>query len=152
MLLYFIHDDTIGADYMSSQEASPGLITAAGGIVEKKTPLGVRIALIYRELYGSEWALPKGKQERGESLDQTAIREVLEESGCEARITEYAGCTRYHHGSTPKIVFFWRMEAIGECCFVPSSEIREMEWVDPQTAIERLRYPEEKDLVRRFYD
>ena len=80
------------------------LITAAGGIVEKRTPDGIKIALVYRELYGSEWALPKGKQEKGESLEQTALREVEEETGCAARIIEYGGCIRYYHGKSPKKV------------------------------------------------
>ena len=136
---------------MSSGTESVKLITAAGGIVEKRTPDGIQIALVYRELYGSEWALPKGKQEKGESLEQTALREVEEETGCAARIIEYGGCTRYYHGKSPKKVSFWKMETDGECAFIPSGEVKKVEWLDPQTAIDRLKHEDEKNLLRKLY-
>ena len=50
------------------------VIEGAGGIVERDTPEGPVIAIIYRERYGPEWALPKGKRKIGEILaeDSTA--------------------------------------------------------------------------------
>lgn len=51
------------------------VIQAAGGLVIKNNDL---ILFIYR--YG-KWDLPKGKSEPGESLKETAIREVIEETG-----------------------------------------------------------------------
>ena len=51
------------------------MIKAAGGVVKKGDD---QILFIYR--YG-KWDLPKGKMEPGESPDETAIREVMEETG-----------------------------------------------------------------------
>lgn len=128
------------------------LIIAAGGIVEKQTPQGIRIAVILRNRYGEEWALPKGKQEEGEPLEETALREVGEETGCQAMITGFAGTSSYYHGNAPKAVFFWKMRAAGDCRFTPSEEIKKLEWLTPLEAIHRLSHDEEKKLVAGLYD
>jgi 8-oxo-dGTP pyrophosphatase MutT (NUDIX family) len=57
------------------------VIEASGGIVERRSPEGTRIAVIYRERYGPEWSLPKGKRLPGETWQETALREVREEIG-----------------------------------------------------------------------
>jgi hypothetical protein len=81
------------------------VIEAAGGVVECDTPDGRCIAVIYRERYGPEWTLPKGKRQAGESWQQTALREVQEETGFRARITGVAGATAYLAGGIPKARF-----------------------------------------------
>lgn len=128
------------------------LILAAGGIVERATQDGVAIAVIYREIYGGEWSLPKGKQDPGETLQQTARREVLEETGCEAVFTGFAGCTQYYHGNLPKVVLYWKMEPFGECDFKPSGEVLELDWVSPEEAVKRLAHQDEKDLLKKLYN
>ena len=41
------------------------------------------------------WVLPKGTVEKGETHEQTAIREILEESGASVKVREYIGETQY---------------------------------------------------------
>ena len=86
------------------------MILAAGGIVERATPAGIEILLVHRARYSDdEWSLPKGKVETGESLEETAVREVREETGCEIRLGEFLGATHYDVSGKPKEVSFWRM-------------------------------------------
>jgi 8-oxo-dGTP diphosphatase len=108
--------------------------------------------VILRDRYGEEWALPKGKQEEGESLEQTALREVNEETGCQAMITGFAGTSSYYHGNAPKAVFFWKMLAADACRFTPSKEIKKLEWLTPGEALHRLTHNEERKLVAGIYD
>jgi len=125
------------------------VIEAAGGVVERSTADGRCIAVIYRERYGPEWTLPKGKRQPGESWQQTALREVQEETGFRARITGVAGATAYLAGGIPKLVLYWRMRADGNPpSFTPNEEARRLEWLAPPDAMGRLTHPEEANIVR----
>ena len=53
------------------------VIFASGGIVKNNNN---QILFIYRR---GKWDLPKGKAEKGESIRETAVREVIEETGIE---------------------------------------------------------------------
>src|SRR5262245_30556455 len=85
------------------------VIAAAGGVVVRDTAEGPLVAVIFRARYGAEWALPKGKRQDGETWQQTALREVREETGFDAVITGVAGATAYLADGTPKLVLYWRM-------------------------------------------
>ena len=65
-------------------------ITAAGGLVLNKES---EILFIYR---GNKWDLPKGRIEKGESIEETAIREVEEECGITDISIKQFLITTYH--------------------------------------------------------
>ncbi len=136
---------------MTEQIDPAALIMAAGGIVEKQTDEGPLIAVIHRHLYGDEWSLPKGKQDSGETLQETAIREVLEETCCMARIIRFAGVTHYFHGSLPKVVLYWHMKLETENKFNSSQEVSDMEWLTPVDALQRLNYHDERQVLKKIY-
>ena len=52
----------------------PEIIAAGGKVINKKS----EILFIYRN---KKWDLPKGKAEKNENISQTALREVMEETG-----------------------------------------------------------------------
>ena len=64
------------------------IVEAAGGIVQKED----KVLLIYRK---EKWDLPKGKAEKGETIEQTAVREVSEECNVTVKLGEKIGKT-YH--------------------------------------------------------
>ena len=133
-----------------SSSSPEGVIYAAGGLVWRFKKNIEELAVVHRtpEHHG-DWCLPKGKPKSGESLDATALREVKEETGCDVRITSFAGVINYMVGDLPKVVLFWNMELIGECSFKPSSEVGELEWLSRTDATKRIEYKEERELIER---
>src|SRR5712691_8278291 len=109
------------------------MILAAGGVVERFGPGGsVEILLVHRTRYSdNEWALPKGKVEPGESLEETAVREVWEETGCVVRLGEFLGSTRYDVKGKPKEVSYWRMALVEQHPIQDTREVAALRWLVP---------------------
>ena len=66
---------------------------SAGGVVYKRIDGRIDIQLI-QDRYG-KISLPKGKMEPGETVEQTALREILEETGIEGRIVTLLEIIKY---------------------------------------------------------
>jgi 8-oxo-dGTP pyrophosphatase MutT (NUDIX family) len=77
------------------------LINAAGGLVANSEN---RLLCIYR---WEKWDLPKGKAERGEKMDETALREVSEECGITNLITRGLNTITYHIYEHPRKPGVW---------------------------------------------
>lgn len=128
---------------------SPRFIEAAGGIVWR-TPERQELAVIYRDRYErDECCLPKGKLDPGEDWERAAVREVLEETGCEATIERFGGLLTYYVGERPKVVLYFEMLAVADRGFQPSREVREMRWLSPQAALGALEHAAEKGVLLR---
>jgi 8-oxo-dGTP diphosphatase len=118
---------------------------------------GVRLAVVHRTRYADrsgkkgDWVLPKGKPHQGESLQETALREVHEETGCDARIVGPAFATEYLAHGVPKVVTFFRMERVSQSATFDAAEVKEVAWLTPRDALERLTYETERDVVRKAY-
>ena len=67
--------------------------TSCGGVVIFRG----KILLLYKNYKNKYdgWVLPKGTVEEGEVFQETALREVLEESGAECTIIKYIGKSEY---------------------------------------------------------
>jgi 8-oxo-dGTP pyrophosphatase MutT (NUDIX family) len=73
----------------------------AGGIIVW------RDRIILRRTLSGEWVFPKGWVDPGETLEQTAVREVLEETGVKAEIVSSAGTAVYEaEGETRNVAYF----------------------------------------------
>jgi 8-oxo-dGTP pyrophosphatase MutT (NUDIX family) len=132
--------------------------TSAGGIVvryEAGRPQLV-IGSRRRERDGRTWTLPKGTPEHGESTEQTALREVGEETGLVVKITgplediEYwfvQSGTRIH-----KTVHYFMMEPVGGDLDRHDREFDQVRWIDFADAPTMLTFETERALVAHAAD
>lgn len=127
------------------------LVTAAGGLVqnEKKEYL-----LIFRR---GKWDLPKGKLDKGEKLEDCAIREVEEETGLKEVKLIKPLCVTYHtyHEGARFILkdsHWYIMKVKGSQQLVPQTEedIHEIRWVKKTGLAEymKISYPSVADVLR----
>jgi 8-oxo-dGTP pyrophosphatase MutT (NUDIX family) len=120
------------------------LIMAAGGILQQDG----RILLVRRPRY-NDWSLPKGKVDSGETPLKAAIREVREETGYTVKVMRFAGAFGYEVQGVPKVVLYWTMKPVKQGDIRDRNEVGEAEWVPVRSALKRMSYPLERDLLRR---
>src|SRR5712692_5759923 len=126
-------------------------VRLAGGILWREGQEGPRLAVIHRPRQ-ADWSLPKGRLDEGETWEEAALREVEEETGCEARISSFAGATSYFQGRTPRLVLYWHMALVREDPFEASKEVDQLVWLAPADALARLDHETERRLLRRSRD
>jgi len=119
-------------------------------VLYRKGADGVEVALVQRPRYGDEWSLPKGKLDPGETFEAAAVREIEEETGCEAKIVGFVGAVDYYVKKRPKVVVFYRMKATKVPPFEPNEEVSKIAWLTPPKALERLDHDLEKGILQRF--
>jgi len=86
----------------------------------------------------NEWVLPKGKLDDGETARDAALREVVEETGHEVTVHEFLGTLVYESGGRSKAVHYWRMETNGEQVYELMEDVKAVEWLALDAAVERL--------------
>jgi 8-oxo-dGTP diphosphatase len=124
------------------------LARAAGGIVWRQTPAGPRLAVIHRSRRG-DWSLPKGRLDRGETWQEAARREVVEETGCDVRVGEFAGAKLYLRRPEPKLVLYWHMKALRLGAARCDGEVDEVAWLSRREALSRLGHGSDRRLLLR---
>jgi 8-oxo-dGTP diphosphatase len=127
----------------------PPVIKAAGGILQRSTPRGDEVMVVYRKRH-QDWTLPRGKVKDGESFQEAAMRQVLEETGCSCRIGNYLGTISYSDQGVPKVVLFWKMTLVEDKGTATNDEIGQALWLQLPAAIERLTHAQEKALLSRI--
>jgi 8-oxo-dGTP pyrophosphatase MutT (NUDIX family) len=127
--------------------------TSAGGVVvsaERERPSLV-VGMRRRGRDGVTWTLPKGTPDPGESTEQTAIREVAEETGLEVRIVAPLPSIEYafvQDGTRiEKTVHYFLMEPTGGDLSRHDHEFAKVRWVPFDEASALLSFQTERDLV-----
>lgn len=129
-------------------------LVSAGGIVYQQAESGPEVVLCGRRGDGL-WGLPKGTPIQGESLEQTARREVTEETGLEVEIERSIGAIEYWFTRVEqgvrfhKVVHHYLMKPTGGGFDLHDREYDIVEWCPARKAVDRLTYRNEAELLRR---
>jgi 8-oxo-dGTP pyrophosphatase MutT (NUDIX family) len=128
---------------------------SAGGVVLSEPAADAQVALIARRSANGalQWTLPKGTQEPGESITDTALREVREETGLEVELLIELDTidywfvwapeqTRYH-----KFVHYFLMQATGGDLSQHDSEAEEARWFAIAEARRAMAFGNERHLL-----
>jgi 8-oxo-dGTP pyrophosphatase MutT (NUDIX family) len=130
---------------------------SAGGVVVRRLRGGWRLAAIRPAGKNNVWALPKGLIGRGESAADTAVREVQEETGVQAKLVEKLGDVRYVYTWKGQRVFkvvsfFLFRYARGRLGDLPAAhrhEVAETAWLPLTDAPRLLSYGGEREMAER---
>ena len=125
---------------------------SAGGVVYSEENDGLFFALCGRTRTGT-WNLPKGTPDVGETIQETALREVREETGLEVEIEAELGHLEYWFTRKAqtyhKLVHFFLMGARGGSFDDHDPEFDVVEWFSAVQALSSLTFETESGVLRR---
>ena len=128
---------------------------SAGGVMYRKNSDQIQIALIHVR---NRWGLPKGHVEEGERIEETALREVREETGLEGRLVKKLGDIRYAYrdktkeGEPVRIykrVHFYLLRYLKGDVRDHDHEVDEARWFPMDQVIKNLKFATERKMVHR---
>jgi len=134
---------------------APATVYAAGVLCWRESAEGIKVLLVRRPDY-KDVSIPKGKLDPGELLPETAVRELLEETGISATLGAPIGDVTYQVGSRPKFVQYWAAEVVGHqvenASFTPNDEISAVDWVPIAQARKLVSYPHDREMIATLAD
>ncbi|MBD5115719.1 MAG: NUDIX domain-containing protein [Ruminococcaceae bacterium] len=123
---------------------------SCGAIVYRKHHGNTEILLV-RHLKSGHWSFPKGHMEQGETEEETARREIKEETGLDVLLdTGFRETVNYSPKKNTKktVVYFVGMATSHE--LVPQQEeISELRWLEVGQAGGVLTYDNDKLIVNK---
>jgi len=125
----------------------------AGAIIIRENNGSLETLLEYRGRHDlCDWTFPKGGIEAGETPEETAKREIMEETGLEVEIIKPLPDTFYHntHDGEVKVYMFLARPSGGE--LKPEYEGDEVEWIPLDKVLDILSYQNLKDYFTKVRD
>ncbi|MFM1785077.1 MAG: hypothetical protein RLZZ108_101 [Actinomycetota bacterium] len=131
-------------------------VFAAGAICWREEKGRLLVAVIHRARY-NDWGWPKGKVDPGETLPETAVREIREETGLSIRLGVHLGVQRYDlPNGKDKEVHYWAAKvtekALKSSKFKPSEEVAKVDWLKPEEAAKLLSYEHDKEFLAKVVE
>ena len=127
---------------------------SAGGVVYRREEDAIEIALAARRTRRGDlaWGLAKGAIEPGETEEQAAVREVLEETGIEVDVESDLGDIRYFYvGGRPRPQARALLPDADDRGDVEDhdTEMEDVRWFPLRSAVKRAAYQGEREVIQR---
>ena len=131
---------------------------SAGGVVYRKS--GRKTELLIIEDRYMKVSLPKGKQEKGETIEETALREIQEETGIIGKVIQPLEIIYYNYyhpelGPVAKEVHYYLVEALSGNLKPQVEEISKVDWLNPKQAWKKQRnngYNNNNSVLKKAYE
>lgn len=126
---------------------------SCGAVVYRIINGEVRYLLI-KNRRSTHWGFPKGHVERGETSEQTAAREVLEETGVHITlIPKFALKSEYTiQGKIEKSVIIYLAKTEDTQTVIQKEEIEDYVWLNYEKAMETVRFINDRNILRNAHD
>ena len=127
---------------------------SSGGVIFRRYDGSIEVAMVAVK-GGNVWCLPKGLIDKGEVPEETAIREVAEETGLKGRIIEKLGEITYWYYikeeniKCRKTVHFFLMEYEGGDVSNHDWEVDDASWFLIDEALKTASYRGEKEIIEK---
>jgi 8-oxo-dGTP pyrophosphatase MutT (NUDIX family) len=132
-----------------STDQRPLRETSCGGVVVRGAEVLVITPIGKRRVTG----LPKGGPNPGERPEETAAREVREETGVTATVREFLGDVNYWYRRggrrVYKTVHFYLCDYVSGSTEDHDHEVEDARWIPLAEAVSALSYPGERALIER---
>ncbi|HUF40362.1 MAG TPA: divalent cation tolerance protein CutA [Verrucomicrobiae bacterium] len=153
--LRWLHEQVAPAALARGEKIRTVREVSAGGVMYRKHSNDIQIALIHVR---NRWGLPKGHVEEGERIEETALREVREETGLEGRVIKKLGDIRYAYRDKTKEgepiriykrVHFYLLRYLKGDVRDHDHEVDEARWFPMDQVIKTLKFATERRMVHR---
>lgn len=126
---------------------APSVKHQAGCLPVRRTDSGPRVLLVTSR-YTGQWIAPKGSIEQGETPEQTAVREAVEEAGVRGRITGRLGSFDYPRGGQVGRVETFVLHVFEQLEAWEEQHLRRRRWFSFDDALEAVERPEVLSMLR----
>ena len=120
------------------------------GIIPFRKLKGRWQVLLIQHLNGQHWGFPKGRAEKTETAQETAVRELKEETGLRVHqfLSKEPFTESYYDPANAKIVGYFPAFVTGvlEC---QTDEIVQARWFDLDEAMEKISFPESQNVFKQ---
>lgn len=125
---------------------------SCGAVVYRKTANGLEI-LLQQHKNGGHWSYPKGHVEGDETDEQTARREILEETGLTATLhTDFRAVNTFSpkEGVMKDVIYFAAEADSNAALIAQEEEVTDLAWFTPDAAPARLTYDTDRKILADF--
>jgi len=148
---YIINDVRKALDFFEPKNIRCYFEISCGAIVFRKIKDQYRF-LVIKNNRSAHWSFPKGHVEPGETYEQTAKREVLEETGVHIRIIPgFRETSDYMiQNRISKSVILFAASTKDTRTIIQESEIEDYAWLSYEQCMQRMRFDNDKTILTKM--